>query len=394
MADQSGYHFNGVTPMNSVTAEITIVSIVNETVTNASSTLSLEDKQTIQYLQDVRKSILDWYMWVIFAFGFPGNLMGLVIILRLRCFGSPAVYVGTLAVVDNLAIILKVTLVILAEQKVVLGLYGCKILYFLGNFLQVYPNWILVSMAIERFVAVWQPLHVASSWTSRRAGLTLVLVMILVVALNAPIWVFAVDRPGSSDCTTDDNYRSQVAAWQWVQVVAYGFIPCVLLITLNVFIVVIIRRATRHQQSMTGSTSSPSQYPHPSHSRAGVQSQVTALLVVTSAVLVLTTTPVCVYMLVQTSWKPPEGTLEHYRKSLISTAVRVVCDANHSVNFYLYFIRVKDRSSGYLLLFKRKRSAYERCANNQIVMKDMPNNVDKGNGHETVRKVCSGENTV
>ncbi|KAK7458908.1 hypothetical protein BaRGS_00039082 [Batillaria attramentaria] len=305
MADQSGYHFNGVTPMNSVTAEITIVSIVNETVTNASSTLSLEDKQTIQYLQDVRKSILDWYMWVIFAFGFPGNLMGLVIILRLRCFGSPAVYVGTLAVVDNLAIILKVTLVILAEQK----------------------------------------------------------------------------------------------------------------------------------QSMTGSTSSPSQYPHPSHSRAGVQSQVTVLLVVTSAVLVLTTTPVCVYMLVQTSWKPPEGTLEHYRKSLISTAVRVVCDANHSVNFYLYFIsarkfrnhfynvmcwlctssdegnsrprhplqnsatsrstiRVKDRSSGYLLLFKRKRSAYERCANNQIVMKDMPNNVDKGNGHETVRKVCSGENTV
>ena len=90
---------------------------------NSSSTsivppLSAEEQRQIdQYLATIN-TIKHCYMWVIFAFGFPGNLISLVIILRLRSFGSPALYVATLAVVDNMAIVVKLLLLQFGEYKV------------------------------------------------------------------------------------------------------------------------------------------------------------------------------------------------------------------------------------------------------------------------------------
>ena len=138
-----------------------------------------------------------------------------------------------------------------------------------------------------------------------------------------------------------------MVAWQWGQVTAYGFLPCTLLLTLNLLIIVLIGRARRFQRSMTPSSMTPSCMTPSSKRRpaansclaGGVQRQATILLVVTSAVLVLTTTPICVYILMQRWWRPLPGTVDFARKRLVGFVLRAVCDANHSVNFYLYFIR-------------------------------------------------------
>ena len=135
--------------------------------------------------------------------------------------------------------------------------------------------------------------------------------------------------------------REFMGVWQWAQVTAYGFLPCFLLLTLNILIIILIARSRRLQLSMTptfkhGNTTTNSKS---SFMGGGVQRQATILLVVTSAVLVLTTTPICVYILIQQWWRPHLGTVEFAQKRLIRFVLRVVCDANHSVNFYLYFIR-------------------------------------------------------
>ena len=91
---------------------------MNSTITSISPLLSPEEQRRVERYLATINAIKHSYMWVIFAFGFPGNLVSLVIILRLRSFGSPALYVAALAVVDNVAIVVKLILVQFGEHKV------------------------------------------------------------------------------------------------------------------------------------------------------------------------------------------------------------------------------------------------------------------------------------
>ncbi|PVD29881.1 hypothetical protein C0Q70_09138 [Pomacea canaliculata] len=290
--------------------EVNVTNSTSDAWTTMSMTNISEVRQLVALTQDIKR----YYIWVILAFGFPGNLASLVVILRMRCFGSPALYVATLAVVDNLALIVK--LLMLHVQKVVFGTLGCKFLNFLGNHLVVYANWILIALAIERFVAVWEPLRISRTWTPHHAAVSL----------------------------------SALVIWQWVQTTAYSFVPCVLLITFNLLIALLIGRARRLQRSLTPPLRHHRRHSQ-RHSLASVQRQATIMLVVTSVALVLTTTPVCVYLLVQQWWRPLEGTAEADLKHFVKSLVYVVCDANHSVNFYLYFVSARSfRSHVYKML--------------------------------------------
>ncbi|KAK7110773.1 G-protein coupled receptor 183-like [Littorina saxatilis] len=377
--------------------------------TSGTPTLTPEERAQVEQYMATIDAIKQTYMWIIFAFGFPGNLISLVIILRLRCFGSPALYVATLAVVDNAAIMVKLLLVLFGEYKVSIGLMGCKAMFFLGNHLVVYANWVLVTMALERFVAVWQPLRVNRMWSTRKAAISLTVVLLVTVALTSPLFVTVTvtDKGGKQTCAVDPQYRLFMSIWQWCQVAAYGFLPCVMLLTLNVFIIVIISRARRFHRSMNPSFKSNGSATNNNSNNAstssscsmpggGVQRQATILLLVTSAVLVITTTPVCVYILLQQWWQPRPGTVDFARKQLVGFVLRAVCDANHSVNFYLYFVsarkfrayfckavcwlchrhgsgrgfdtatrhfsntrstlRLKDKSQGHMLLYQRKKT--------------------------------------
>ena len=96
-----------------------IESLVNSS--TSSPALSAEERRQVEQYAATVSAVKHSYMWLIFAFGFPGNLLSLVIILRLRSFGSPALYVATLAVVDNMAIVVKLLLLQFGEHKV-----GCR----------------------------------------------------------------------------------------------------------------------------------------------------------------------------------------------------------------------------------------------------------------------------
>ncbi|XP_012941961.1 uncharacterized protein LOC101854037 [Aplysia californica] len=49
-----------------------------------------------------------YYLWVIFAFGFPGNIVSFITVLRMKPFTSPTGYVAALALVDNACLVFKV----------------------------------------------------------------------------------------------------------------------------------------------------------------------------------------------------------------------------------------------------------------------------------------------
>ena len=82
-------------------------------------------------------------------------------------------------------------------------------MFFLGNHLVVYANWVLVTMALERFMAIWQPLRVNRMWTSRKAAISLAVVLLVTVTFTAPLFVtVSVKTRGERQtCVVDPAYK-------------------------------------------------------------------------------------------------------------------------------------------------------------------------------------------
>ncbi|CAG5118532.1 unnamed protein product, partial [Candidula unifasciata] len=106
----------------------------------------------------VAHAINNYYLWVVFAFGFPGNIVSFITILRMKPVSSPTVYVAAVAFVDNMCLLFKFAFFILTKFDARLGDEGCSALIFLGSFAAHFANWLLVAMTVERCLAICLPL--------------------------------------------------------------------------------------------------------------------------------------------------------------------------------------------------------------------------------------------
>ena len=69
-----------------------------------------------------------YYLWPLFALGFPGNCAAIVTIFRMRSIGTFPVFVVMLAVMDSLAIFVKLLFYQLLSHQVDMGTAGCCLL--------------------------------------------------------------------------------------------------------------------------------------------------------------------------------------------------------------------------------------------------------------------------
>ena len=78
-------------------------------------------------LYDVAVGMNAYYLWLVFALGFPGNLLSLLTIVRMPSVSSSKMHVALLAIVDNLAIVAKLLYHQLTAHKLHLSHAGCKV---------------------------------------------------------------------------------------------------------------------------------------------------------------------------------------------------------------------------------------------------------------------------
>jgi hypothetical protein len=76
-------------------------------------------------------------------------VLSFITILKMKPHSHPSVYVAVLAVSDNCCLVAKILFSELTRHDVVVGPYGCKFLYFLGNTTAIYANWLLVLMTVN-----------------------------------------------------------------------------------------------------------------------------------------------------------------------------------------------------------------------------------------------------
>lgn len=69
-----------------------------------------------------------YYLWILFALGFPGNCAAIVTIFRMRPMGTFPVFVVMLAVMDTLALLVKLLHYQLIGHQLDMGDTGCSLL--------------------------------------------------------------------------------------------------------------------------------------------------------------------------------------------------------------------------------------------------------------------------
>ncbi|KAH9519781.1 hypothetical protein Btru_070880 [Bulinus truncatus] len=192
-------------------------------------------------------------LYVIAAFGVPGNVASIFTIVTLPTVSSSKVsdtklevHVAILAVTDTLAILLKILYRELSAHGIYTSVPGHALIMFLIEFLTVYANWIVVAMTAERFLAVCFPLRVGRIYTRRKAVIVLAVLALITAGLyvfHFWVWEEAHDSGFWWYQLKEEHKWFVLDVSFYVSGCYYVLMPCALIFTGNVLIIVSIRQA-------------------------------------------------------------------------------------------------------------------------------------------------------
>ncbi|GFN80411.1 thyrotropin-releasing hormone receptor [Plakobranchus ocellatus] len=318
---------------------------------SSASTSTYSNQSRLQYedgyqsIMDVAYFLNEYYLWVVFAIGFPGNLATIITIVRMRSLGSFTLYVVILAMTDNLAICLKLTFYQLLRNTVNIGTAGCRIFNFFGNFFVTSANWVLVIMAVERLLAVRYPLKIQKLMNCKRSAVALTIVGTVIATVYVPIlWLVYYDDYHQT-CIVDQSSVRLVSYLQWANVSMFAFIPFSVLTICNLLIVRVIKESFRVRSALRSMQQTVALKPKSSLYKYDVfiQRQIMLMLFTSTLVFVLLLFPICAFNVADPYWEDSvrPRSREYAIKYLIFQLTYILCDSTHAVNFYLYFLSAR-----------------------------------------------------
>ncbi|XP_035824630.1 rhodopsin-like [Aplysia californica] len=288
-------------------------------------------------IMDLAMTINKYYLWVILAFGFPGNLATIVTIVRMRHLGSFTLYVVLLAVMDTLSLAIKIMFYQILGSGAALGTPGCKFLKFMGNYSSTFANWVLVLMAIERLLAVRYPLRVQKFLTCKRSVMIIISVGLGIGAAYAPIIPIVYYNEKADNCESLQNSHMP-HLMTWVNTSLYAFIPFIILALSNILIGKAIRNSFRIRRALQCISSDSFR---PRCCDVSIQRQILLMLFTSTFVFVVLLFPICAFVVTDHYWEVKPYTEEYDIKYLCQQIAFVLCDSTHAVNFYLYFLSAR-----------------------------------------------------
>ncbi|KAK7508536.1 hypothetical protein BaRGS_00000102 [Batillaria attramentaria] len=270
------------------------------------------------------QTLRDVYIWILCLLGLPGSAAAVATILSMRVT-TATFYVALLAVVDGTALVLKLIFHQLSTYDAlpVRGA-GCRILTMVVELCSCWANWVLVLICFERFVSVRFPIQKRFCFTKKRAYVTAAVVFLVMFVSFTP-FLYA---EGYCNCI-HDLYRDleYKDAWLAVQTALYFVLPFIAVAILATLIIVYLvrHRRRRHAKPVCGDD-------------GGSTERAMSVMMVSAAVAFLVLTlPTCVYYLIpkrmKNQWRLADGVV--YMLFQVTTAL---ADANHAVNFYIYFL--------------------------------------------------------
>ena len=213
---------------------------------------------------------------------------------------------------------------------------ACSLVTFLLNVVLNLAAWLIVLTTVDRFVAVWMPLHAAAVCRRRRARLVvLTLIIVIVLASVHLLWLTGLHHasgrvlPFCGPSPDDHFMRHQ---FEYIKLASYSLAPFAIILCLNVAIVVRLRCGKAASVLLRGSTS------HGGGLQVAMTSRVTYMLLAVSATWLVLTAPFTLQTLLGSALVDIRNARSIARYRLLRTICFQLMYANHAVNFFLYCI--------------------------------------------------------
>lgn len=282
----------------------------------------------------------------LFILGTFGNVMTIIILRRL--VGKPTalpVYLTTLALSDTCVLyfgLFRRWLMYIFEVDIRLFHPAlCKTHTWLVYSVILMSAWLLAVMTMERAISVWLPHHVTLLCTRRRAVFSVVCILVFSLTVNShflygvevtfSITNGTLERDCNAPTSSTDYWYFVHAIWPWIDFTLSSLMPLVALIIGNSIILWKVSDSARAAQNLTAASIEDRP------DRRKQISFMTVSLVTLSVVFFLTTTPICVYNViehyVQDSMSDAQGDAQ---LTLVWAVVNMFMYTNSAVNFYLY----------------------------------------------------------
>ena len=221
------------------------------------------EEKLMQFEEYKTHKLLRLYIPPIFiVLGTIGNILSFLVLVR------PAMrkvstynYLAVLSVADTLVLYIGLLRMWIGELT---GYdlqdhsdWACKVINVMGYTVSDYSVWLIISVTVERYIAVVWPLKTHSMCNGRRALRVVLGILLLLFLINAHFfWTTEivyqkVDGEVVPECDDGEGYRTLVHdIWPWVDAFIYSFVPFVVITILNSMIIWRVMQAKRERHQM------------------------------------------------------------------------------------------------------------------------------------------------
>jgi len=213
---------------------------------------------------------------------------------------------------------------------------ACSVVTFLLNVVLNVAAWLIVLTTVDRFVAVWLPLHAAAVCRRRRAGLAVLALIVVVVGGSVHLfWTTGLHHSSGRAlpyCGPSPDAHFMRYQFEYIKLTAYSLAPFAIIFCLNVAIVVrlhcgkaaiLLRGASGHGGGQQ---------------EAATTSRVTYMLLLVSATWLVLSAPFTLHYLIGGALVDDKSPRSIARFRLMRTVCFQLMYANHAVNFVLYCV--------------------------------------------------------
>ena len=214
---------------------------------------------------------------------------------------------------------------------------ACSLVTFLLNVVLNLAAWLIVLTTVDRFVAVWLPLHAAAFCRRRRARFAiLTLVAVVVLASVHLFWTTGLHHSSGRAmpyCGPAPDARFMRYQFEYIKLTSYCLAPFAIIFSLNVAIVVRLHCGKVASVMQRGSDNGGSGL-----QQAVVTSRVTYMLLAVSATWLILSAPFTLQTLLGNTLLDVRDDRSVARYRLLRTLCFQLMYANHAVNFFLYCV--------------------------------------------------------
>ena len=292
------------------------------------------------------------YYWfpVLFPIGFVGNTLSfLVMIKRNNRKVSTCIYMAAISINDNLLICLTLVAWLVSGPGIIeWNLMMCKAVTYLNAITLQNSRFQVITMTIDKYVAIKWPHRAATYSTPRRATIILTGVFVFTLIFKVPHLFISSLVNGKCSGSAFAADSVVVKVYNWTTVVLSGLIPLAMLTYMNFYIMHIVRKSRnmfKVNMTTTGTRKVQPTYTGMDTRRTtmkNAESQLTIMLLLVTSLFVILLLLLPMYIRIIYLTFVQRDTPSEYASSLLFLYVTYqLLATNNGINFFLYCISGK-----------------------------------------------------